>query len=232
MKRLLKNPASLPRAFVIFIASITFLAGAGGYQLSRLIHEMHDSSFRRAEQLLIVGENLEAAADGLKTQVQEWKNMLLRVNDPALFSRHRTAFSDSSVNVQFALLRTKTAMEKAGMDVGIIDPLIREHKLLVASYLVAQAELDPKRIESARLADKRVIGADRLLQQHLEELRVGVEELAEQELNGAVPEQERRYWLTGLLGAVSLLVMALIGFLFASWFYARDSRAMGHLAAS
>lgn len=232
MKRLLPDLAYLPKVFIIFVVLMTLVSVFGGYQLSRLIYKMIDFPLQRAEQLLVIEKNLDDAAIELGMQIQEWKDMLLRANDAELYSKHRKAFLDSSVDVQYALLRTKTSMQNAGLDAGEIDQLSIEHKSLVSNYVLALNKLDPRQMESAHVADKLVIGVDRRLQQHLAEVKAGIEQLAQQHLSGTLPGQEKRYWLVGVLGASSLLVMALVGFVFAFRFLDHESGTVKHSSAA
>lgn len=232
MKRLLPDLAYLPKVFIIFIVSMTLVSVFGGYQLSRLIYKMIDFPLQRAEQLLVIETNLDDAAIELGMQIQEWKDMLLRANDAQLYSKHRKAFLDSSVDVQYALLRTRASMQDAGLDVGEIDRLSIEHKSLVSNYVLALSTVNPREIESAHAADKQVIGVDRRLQQHLAEVRAGVEQLAQQHLKGTLPGQEKRYWTVGVLGASSLLVMALVGFVFAFRLLDHEGGTVEHPSAT
>lgn len=225
MKKLRHDSVRLPKAFVIFLVLITLVSTFGGYQLSRLIYQMIDIPMQRAEQLLVIEKNLDDAAIKLGMQIQEWKDMLLRANDAELSSKHRKAFLDSSLDVQYALQRTKTSMQNIGLDTGEIDQVSIEHKSLVSAYVLALAKLNPQKIESAHAVDKQVIGVDRRLQKHLAEVKADIEQLAQQHLNGTLPGQEKRYWLAGLLGASSLLFMALIGVVFASRFLDHESGA-------
>jgi len=205
----------------MFFALVTLASAFGGYQLSRMIYRIIDFPMQRAEQLLIIEKNLDDAAIVLGMQIQEWKDMLLRSDNSELFNKHRKAFLDASVDVQFALQRTKASMQNIGLDTGEIDQLGIEHKSLVSSYVLALAKLDARQAESMHAVDKLVIGVDRKLQQHITTVKTGMEQLAQQQLSGALPGEENRYWLVGVVGAVSLLVMALVGFIFAL-------RFMGH----
>lgn len=226
MKKLMQDSGYLPRSFKIFIAVVTLLSIFGGYQLSQLIYRMNDFYLQRAEQLLAMEGNLDDAAIALGRQIQEWKDMLLRANDIELFSKHRKAFSDSGVRVQEALLRTKTAMQNDGMDTGEIEQLIYEHQSLLSDYLIAQTMLNPRQIDSFREVDKQVIGVDRNLQQHIAIVKTDIVHFSKQQLNGTMPAQGNRY-LLGLLGGLSLLIMSLVGFFFASHFQGNRTRMAG-----
>jgi len=232
MKKLLPDFGYLPKVFVIFLVLMTLVSVFGGYQLTRLIYKMIDFPLQRAEQLLVAEMNLDDAAIELGMQIQEWKDMLLRANDIEKYSKHRKAFLDSSVDVQYALQRAKTSMQNVGLDTGEIDQLSIEHKSLVSNYVLALAKLNPRQIESSHAVDKQVIGVDRRLQQHLAKVKAGIEQLAQQHLSGTLPGQGNRYWLVGLLGATSLLVMALTGFIFAFRFLDHESGEAEHLSAN
>jgi len=224
MKRFLQDPIPLPRAFIMFLALVTLVSAIGGYQLSRLIYRMIDFPMQRAQQLLIIEKNLDDAAIVLGMQIQEWKDMLLRADNEELFNKHRKAFLDASVDVQFALQRTRVSMQNIGLDTGGIDQLGIEHKSLVSSYVLALAKLDARQAESMHAVDKLVIGVDRKLQQHITKVKTGIEQLAQQQLSGALPGEENHYWLVGVVGAVSLLVMALVGFIFALRFMGHEGK--------
>lgn len=218
MKKLMQDSGYLPKVFVKFIAVMILLSIFGGYQLSQLIYRMNDFSLQHTDHLLVIEEGLDDIAIALGRQIQEWKDMLLRADDAKLYSKHRKAFLNSSIDVQEALLRTKTAMNNDGIDTNEIEQLRIEHKALLSYYILAVTKLNPQRIESTHEVDKQVIGVDRSLQQHIAAVRTDIEHLTKQQLSGTLPAQGYRYQLVGLLGTVSLLIMALVGFAFASRF--------------
>jgi methyl-accepting chemotaxis protein len=161
--------------------------------------------------------SLNDATIALGSQIQEWKDMLLRVNDTELYNKHRKAFTEASVAVQEALMRTKMAMKNNGMDTGEIEQLLGEHQSLGSDYVFAKSVLNPGQIKSYLETDKLVIGADRKLQHHIAVVKTEIQHFSDQQLKKAMPVDENRY-LLGLLGASSLLVMSLAGFIFASRF--------------
>lgn len=207
------------RSYFLFMVAMLMLSLLGGYHLSHMTHRINDFSLQRTDQLIVIEENLDDAAIGLGKQIQEWKDMLLRAGNAELYGVHRQAFIDNSIAVQKALLRAKAAVRSAGMNESEVDKLSAEHKALLAKYVVAQAKLDPRHIESFHVVDRQVIGMDRDLQRHIAAVKEDVELLARQQLGGTAPADGRQYLLLGFLGAASLLSMALIGFAFASRFH-------------
>lgn len=79
---------------------------------------MNDYYLQRTERILVMERGLTDATIALGKQIQEWKDMLLRINDTELYNKHRKAFTDASAGVLEALMRTKTAMQNENMNTG------------------------------------------------------------------------------------------------------------------
>jgi hypothetical protein len=204
----------LPVRFKTFIAVVTLISIFGGYQLSQLIYRMNDNYLQRTEKILAMERSLNDATVALGSQIQEWKDMLLRVNDTELYNKHRQAFTEASVGVQEALMRTKMAMKNDGMDTGEIEQLLGEHQSLGSDYVFAKSVLNPEQIKSYLETDKLVIGVDRKLQHHIAVVKAEIQRFSDQQLKRAMPVDENPY-LLGFMGAAALLVMSLVGFIFA-----------------
>jgi len=207
----------LAKPFKIFILVIALLSVFGGYQLSQLIYRMNDYYLQRTEKILAMQGSIDDASIALGRQIQEWKDMLLRANDTELYSKHKKAFFAYSGDVQQALLNTVTAMKNAGMDTIEIEQLLIDHESLLSDYLLAKSRLNPLQIDSFREADQQVVGVDRNLQKHIAAIKTEIQHFSSQQLNETMPKQGSRH-LLGLVGALSLLFMALAGFVFASRF--------------
>lgn len=213
----MKNPkdsGGFPKPSRLFIAVALLLSIFGGYQLSHLIDGMDETNLKRTEKILAMEGSIDDATIALGRQIQEWKDMLLRINDSELYSKHRQAFFDSSRKVQEALMRTMDAMRNDGMSTSDVEQLLLEHQALNSDYLFAKSALNPKSSNSYLEADKLVIGMDRGLQQHIAKVKSDIEGFTEQQLKQPIPMQGSRY-LFGFVGALSLLVMSLVGFFFA-----------------
>lgn len=203
-----------------FIAVMALLSVFGGYLLSQLIYRMNDDYLQRTERILAMERSLSDATIALGSQIQQWKDMLLRVNDTELYSKHRKAFTDASVAVQEALMRTKTAMQNEGMNTGEIEQLLGEHQALVSDYMFAKVILKPQRIDSYLETDKLVIGVDRKLQQHIAAVKSEIQNFSDQQLKESMPAQR---YLLGLLGASLLFIMSLAGCIFSMRFQGNEN---------
>ena len=222
MKKLARSLLSMPRTarslgwhFLAFIAVVIVLSAVAGYQLVQITVRLNDFSLKRADQLMEIEESLDDAAIGLGRQIQEWKDMLLRVHDAEAYAAHRQGFIDSSVAVQQALLRAQGTMQDIGMDTHDIEQLAAEHKSLLTKYVVAHHKLDPRHSESSHAADRQVVGMDRDLQLHLGAVKAVVAQRARQHMSGSAPQAGRQYIMMGALGAAALAFMAFFGFAFA-----------------
>jgi hypothetical protein len=233
MKKLTHSLAAMPGAIARGMAAAPLSAGAfgafllvavvvsvlGGYQLMHLmsgINNAYKLPQHGAAQLLVIEQDLDDAAFDFDQQIQEWKDMLLRVNNEERFNAHRKAFIDSSIEVQKALRKTRAEMQTVGLGTEEVEQLIAEHRSLVLRYVSAQGRLDVRRPESFRAADRQVMGIDRDFHREVATVKANVEFLAQQQLSGTVPGGQ--YLLLGVLGAFSLLFMAFAGFAFASGF--------------
>ena len=97
-----------------------------------------------------------------KTQVQEWKNLLLRGMDPAEYEQHLSAFNSEEAVVRTELGKVKQFQVQAGDDTVITSTLIAEHAELGTRYRAALPRYDRRTLASIRLVDSLVRGADRL----------------------------------------------------------------------
>jgi hypothetical protein len=226
----MNNFIYLGKTFKIFILLITLLSIFGGYQLSQLIYRINSDYMQRTKKMLAMERSLEDANNVFSQQIQEWKDMLLRADDTELYNKHRQAFFDASLTLQEAFQRTKSAIQDAGMDTSFIEHMVTDNEMLLSDYLTAKSRLNPRQIDSFRDVDKQVVGLDRHLQDDFAALETEIRDFSNQQLNEIMPAQRNRY-LLGLLGAISLLVMAILGFVFASLFQDPDKKAAANPSA-
>lgn len=214
---------SLAKYFKTFIAVMALISIFGGYQLSQYIYKINVNYLQRTEKILAMERSLDEATVALSRQIQEWKDMLLRVNDTELYNKHKQAFTDANIAVQNAFMRTKMAMQDEGMDTEEIEQLLGEHQSLRSDYMLAKSRLNSLDINSYLESDQLVIGVDRKIQRHIAVVKTEIQHFSNQQLNKLVPTQEDRYML-GLVGALSLLIMSLVGLLFGSNFQSNKTR--------
>ena len=96
-----------------------------------------------------------------KKQVQEWKDILLRGNDAALFDNHMRAFEDEEARVNNYLRSLAKITAEAKLNVPQIDESIRIHEQLGRRYREALKAYRRTDLRSAVVVDRMVRGIDR-----------------------------------------------------------------------
>ncbi|WP_407308232.1 methyl-accepting chemotaxis protein [Desulfosporosinus sp. SB140] len=108
----------------------------------------------------MVDEARQAQVD-FKKQVQEWKDTLLRGNDPASFNTYYSQFQQENDNVDTQLKKLKGDMVKQGLDTTSVEALLITHKELYDKYNTALKSYDQSNPLSYHLVDGLVKGVDR-----------------------------------------------------------------------
>jgi methyl-accepting chemotaxis protein-1 (serine sensor receptor) len=101
------------------------------------------------------------AQNTFKTQVQEWKNILIRGHDPAQMTKYKTAFDKSEKEVQEDFAKLKAQMKVLELPTDVVDKTLHEHQKLGAKYRQALAtwkDWDPL---AYRAVDDLLKGVDR-----------------------------------------------------------------------
>jgi hypothetical protein len=230
VKVLMKNFIYFGKAIKIFIVLVTILSIFGGYQLSQFFYRTNSDYMQRTIKMLAMERSLEDANIALSREIQEWKDMLLRADDTELYNKHQQAFFHAALALQEAFRHTKSAMQENGMETSLIEHMMNDNEALLSDYVAAKSFLKPQQIDSFRDVDKLILGADRNLQTDSAALITEIREFSNQQLKQIIPIQWNRY-LLGLLGAISLLVMAILGFAFARLFQDPDKKEAANPSA-
>jgi methyl-accepting chemotaxis protein len=149
------------------LAGLVLLTGAVTlYRFANSTVQGFETSSRAAEASDLARE---AQAD-FKTQVQEFKDILLRGHDPELLAKYRKAFDASEKEVQEDLLRLGNLMGPLGLDPALAENARRIHQGLGPKYRGALAQFQPANPTSYREVDRQLRGMDRELATSLGEL--------------------------------------------------------------
>lgn len=155
---------SIRRRVIITVGIFTVLTVVTG--LYGLIAIMETN--KRLHQTSQDGQALIRAVDAgrqaevhFKKQVQEWKDILLRGNDPRLYESHVRAFEAEEKLAREHLQSLLTMAPALGLPVPEISEAIRVHQQLGHRYRDALAHYKQADLKSAVLVDKMVRGIDR-----------------------------------------------------------------------
>lgn len=145
----------------VFASTVLALLGLiGAFQMHRMatamIEDLHAAKVEN--EALVAVENAQAH---FKTQVQEWKNILLRGNDAANYDRYLKQFSEEEARVQGFLAAAGTGMSTAGLAVDGVDKLRADHLQMGQRYRSALEQFDKTDTDAGKIVDKLVRGMDR-----------------------------------------------------------------------
>ena len=162
------NNWTIGKRVVVGIAILTlFVAAVGGLgfvglkntitQAQSITQQIKDHGRFLAESI-----NLARSAQlDFKKQVQEWKDTLLRGNDPASFKKYSDQFTQREAVVDQDLLALQKLFAGAGVDTKPVAQSLTEHQKLGTLYREALRRYDSAKSDSCFVVDKLVTGIDR-----------------------------------------------------------------------
>ncbi len=151
--------------------------------------------------------DIETAHNAFKTQVQEWKNILLRGNDPASFDKYRTAFDHEEQRVQELLGKAREQMRALNLDTSAVDALLKSHAALGVRYREALQSYDQSDRNAGHVVDKLVKGMDRETSVGMEKLVLETEKATQANIKQHKEEGEASF----LVARNAFLVLVLCG---------------------
>jgi methyl-accepting chemotaxis protein len=143
-----------------FFLMLMGIGGYGLYGLSSLDLNL-ENTIKTSNTLVKAVDTARQAQVDFKIQIQEWKNTLLRGNDPAAFEKYSKAFDKQGAQVNQNLQEAKSLMTELGLPSDPVDTALKSHTDLEEKYHEALKSYDSKNKESATIVDKLVKGMDR-----------------------------------------------------------------------
>jgi len=137
------------------------IVALGGWRALSSNNTRSADAMQRAVAMSQAIDTARSAQVEFKVQVQEWKNTLLRGNDPANFDKYSKAFVKSGETVRGELQKAKGILAKLEMNTAMVDDAIKTNAELVDRYMTALKQYDSNNFESAHTVDALVKGMDR-----------------------------------------------------------------------
>jgi methyl-accepting chemotaxis protein len=164
-------------ATLLLTGAVAILA-LGGYA-SWQARQMADSLSLALQETIThskLQESVLQAQVSFKTQVQEWKNILIRGNDKASFDKYLKQFGDEEQKAAAALERTATGMQNADLDPAPARKALDALQTLDQRYRAALQNFDSADPEAGKKVDAAVKGMDRPLTEALAALEAQIAE--------------------------------------------------------
>ncbi|EGK73429.1 Putative Methyl-accepting chemotaxis sensory transducer [Methyloversatilis universalis FAM5] len=152
------------RLLALGIIALAGLMAAGGFgllQLYRLDRGVAED-LGRLQRTVEIGLDVQNASIDFKTQVQEWKNILIRGSDVEQFQRYAKSFEKHAQEVSARLADLDGRLQAEGSPrVAEVKALAAAHAAMQARYVAALKNFDPADPESGKKVDRAVKGIDR-----------------------------------------------------------------------
>jgi len=212
-------------AGILLVAIV--VVGIQGFLAVRDTNRMAERAIQRAELMDEAIDTARYAQVQFKTQIQEWKNILLRGQDQAAFDKHRQAFVKEGDGARASLAKLTGMLKKAEIDAG---PAEETHKALAelqARYLAALQQYDPANKDSASVVDGAVRGMDRAPNEKMNVLVATMIEKARAGSAAALQEQSAEYRKANILLGIDILLALAFGVATTLWLTRSITRPIG-----
>jgi len=171
------------RLFILVAVALVALSAVCLFaftQASKLNDALRASIEQQALTLQAI-DSARGAQVSFKTQVQEWKNILLRGKDPEAFAKHLAGFDGEDAAVRQRLEATRAAVAALGLGERIrVDEVIATFEKLAPAYREALRQFDRASPDPAATVDKAVRGIDRAPTRAIDELVAGLQDYSRQ----------------------------------------------------
>jgi methyl-accepting chemotaxis protein-1 (serine sensor receptor) len=200
-----------------FLIIVMVAMGVTGLRALTEANRLELTALHRAEQMEATVDSARLAQVEFTKQVQEWKNLLLRGNDPEAFERHKSAFLKQADLTQNALTSLIELSRKQGLDTQLAQEAQKSVEEIKARYLEALNQFDLSDSESAHAVDSAVTGIDQPLTKKMDEIVAYVLSQSNHVTDTAMSEAAANYSLARLWLLGELVLGGVLGAIVAIW---------------
>jgi len=198
----------------LFFLAALLVVGVGGWRALVTTNAGSAVAMQQSAMLTEAVDTARSAQVEFKIQVQEWKNILLRGNDPAQLEKYTAQFKKSGESTNAELKRVNVILGKLQLSTPLVDEALKAHEDLGKNYLGALAKYDSANGDSYKIVDGLVKGMDRPPTKKIDEIVEFITKQSEAltaRMNAERVASERKttYQLFGIL-LVTVIVGALI----------------------
>jgi len=207
---------------MLSVASVVFLTVFGGIAFLE-ISGLADDSADTTNQSYIAIRLLKSTSETqhyFQSQVQEWKDVLLRGNDPALYAKYFDAFEKrhNDVDRELGELRELALIVNQPnlISVKSVDDMLKLHDSLHQTYLDALKNYNPAHPTAGQEVDKLVRGLDRPFNDSLAKLVLSMDAYAkligETSKADMAAKARTTFWITLILLALAIPLLGALGY--------------------
>ncbi len=191
--------------------------GAAGLYSLQLTHERTTEALARLDDLHSARVAAIDVQVHFKSQVQEWKNLLLRSRTTIDYTNHLTTYERQHTAVRASLKELETRLGATALDAATVAPLAAEHAKLNAAYRAALADYVPGNPGTVFATDAAVHGIARDLDTRIDALADTINAAIAEAIAETRADSDRRYTelrtLVAALSAATLLLALTLAFL-------------------
>ncbi|PUA29135.1 MAG: chemotaxis protein [Cellvibrio sp. 79] len=167
--------------------------GGSAYLQIRQFNAIVDETNLHVQSRSDILDEIQGSAIAFKTQVQEWKNILIRGNDPEQFVKYVDGFNSAEKTVQNHLAKALALQKTEGIATEAIEKLQAEHAALGKNYRSALGSFEQDEANTGKAVDKLVSGMDRETASQMEALAAATSNGFEQYLTESDKKTEAVY---------------------------------------
>jgi methyl-accepting chemotaxis protein len=203
----------------ILVTSALVLLGWTALEKLSEVHTTTERNFETVKTNVALLSDINQAHIVFKTQVQEWKNVLIRGNNAKQYEKYSTRFVSNSDLVQTLLDNAIEKKQAMGANTEKLIQVKSAHAELKNNYLSALKRFDATDELTGKVVDKGVSGVDRAASKGMSELADATEQnfqdiLAKTSENLTTQYETAERSLTLIGGTSSLLVIILMAAIF------------------
>ncbi len=177
----------------ILIASSMIFLGISALDKIEKFYTSVEKNLTKTSHQVLIFQGIEQAHVHFKIQVQEWKNVLIRGNDPAQYDKYTNKFVEEEAQVQELLAQVMDNYQSAGLDSREVAAVKHEHKKLGSAYRKALESFSGNDPHSGKKVDKLVKGVDRPASKGMSTLAEATETGFTQLIAGITSDIETQY---------------------------------------
>jgi methyl-accepting chemotaxis protein len=193
------------------------VVGLGGWNALNTTNAKSAAAMQQGATMTDAIDTARSAQVEFKIQVQEWKDILLRGNDPAMFDKYLAAFKKSSATTRAELEKVNALLAKRGLHTPLVDEAMKDLDTLNNNYLSALEKFDKANPDSAHIVDVLVKGMDRPPTKKINDIVEYIQGQSRTAMAAAVKEQGESQRLTTLELLATVLVTVFVGAAIMLW---------------